>query len=125
MKRHLTERELIEYQFELASDARTQEIAGHLQDCAQCKEHLEQLKRKFEALELLREEFEPSEDLISRAVTQADEPVRARVVSFRRPAWIGAAAAVLLMASLLLVSRLGREQTKPREIAREPGWGEP
>ena len=125
MKRHLTERELIEYQFELASDARTQEIAGHLQDCAQCKEHLEQLKRKFEAMELLREELEPSEDLISRVLAEVSEPVRARVVSFRRPAWIGAAAAVLLMASLLLVSRLGREQLEPRKVVKEPSAPKP
>ena len=57
MKRHLTEREFIEYQFELASDVQMEEIAGHLRGCAQCRQRLEQLKRKFEALELLREEF--------------------------------------------------------------------
>jgi hypothetical protein len=125
MKRHLTERELIEYQFELASDARTQEIAGHLKDCAQCRERLERLKGRFEALELLREELEPSEDLISRVLAEVSEPVRARVVSFRRPAWIGAAAAVLLMGSLLLVSRLGTEKVKPPEIAEQPSPTKP
>jgi len=125
MKRHLTERELIEYQFELASDARTQEIAGHLQDCAQCQARLEQLKRKFAALELLREELEPSEDLISRVLAEVSKPVRARVVSFRRPAWIGAAAAVLLMGALLLVSRLGREQLEPRKVVKEPSAPKP
>jgi hypothetical protein len=120
MKRHLTEREFIEYQFELASELRREEIAGHLRDCAQCKEHLEQLKRRFAALELLREELEPSEDLISRVLAEVSEPVRTRVVSFRRPAWIGVAAAVLLMGSVLLVSRLGREQTKPGRIVKQP-----
>jgi len=126
MKRHLTERELIEYQFELASEQRKGEIAGHLQDCARCQTRLEQLKRKFEALELLREELEPSDDLISRVLAEVGKPVRARAVSLRRPAWIGAAAAVLLMGSLLLVSRLGREQIEPRgplkrPIAEKPG----
>ena len=127
MKDHLTERELIEYQFELVPDARLEKIAGHLRDCARCRQHLEQLKRKFAALELLREELEPSDDLISRVLAEVSKPpVRARAVSFRRPAWIGAAAAVLLIGSLLLVSRLGREQIEPRgpvkrPIAEKPG----
>ena len=120
MKDHLTERELIEYQFELVPDARLEKIAGHLQDCAQCRQRLEQLKRKFAALELLWEEIEPSDDLISRVLAEVSKPVRARAVSFRRPAWIGAAAAVLLMASLLLVSRLGREQIEPRGSVKKP-----
>lgn len=125
MKPHLTERQLIEYEFELAPDVQMEQIAGHLEDCPRCRQRLEQLKRKFAALELLREQLEPSEDLISRVVTQASEPVRARVVSFRRPAWIGAAAAVLLMASLLLVSRLGREQIKTRRPPKGPIAAEP
>jgi len=125
MKRHLTGRELIEYQFELASELRKEEIAGHLQDCARCRQRLEQLKRKFAALELLREELELSEELISRVATQASRPAPARVISFRKPAWIGAAAAVLLMGSLLLVSRLGTEKVKPPEIAEQPSPTKP
>ncbi|MHC4658919.1 MAG: DUF4139 domain-containing protein [Planctomycetota bacterium] len=120
MKRHLTERELIEYQFGLGSEVRVAEIAGHLRDCGECREHLEELRRKFAALDLLREDVEVSEDLISRVVEQAGQPVRTRIVSFGRAAWIGAAAAVLLMCSLLLVSYLGEDRAPTREFAKEP-----
>ncbi len=68
MKAHLTEQELIEYQFKLASDVQVGEISGHLQDCSQCREHLEKLQRKVAAVDLLREEIAASEDLISRVV---------------------------------------------------------
>ncbi|MHC4285798.1 MAG: hypothetical protein ACYSWZ_22905 [Planctomycetota bacterium] len=52
MKAHLTEQELIEYHFKLASDVQVGEISGHLEDCSQCREQLEKLQRKFAALEL-------------------------------------------------------------------------
>ncbi len=55
MKPHLTERELIEYEFKLASDTGVEKAAEHLAGCRQCREYLEQLKRKFAALDLLRE----------------------------------------------------------------------
>ncbi|MGB2807006.1 MAG: hypothetical protein WBC22_04670, partial [Sedimentisphaerales bacterium] len=60
MKAHLTEQELIEYQFKLASDVQAGEVAGHLEECSQCREHLEKLQRKFAALDLLREEVKAS-----------------------------------------------------------------
>ncbi|MCX5638632.1 MAG: DUF4139 domain-containing protein [Planctomycetota bacterium] len=53
MRRHRTEQELIEYQFKLASDFRMEEANEHLEQCAQCREHLEQIRRKFAALDLL------------------------------------------------------------------------
>jgi hypothetical protein len=119
MKRHLTERELIEYQFELASEGVAEEIAGHLQDCGECRERLEQLKGKFAALDLLCEEVEVSEDLISQVVEGASKPTEPRVVSFRKPAWIGAAAAVLLMGSLLVVSQLSKDRLRERKFVKE------
>ena len=139
MKRHLAERELIEYQFKLASDVRMEEISGHLQGCAQCREHLEQLKRKFAALDLLRPDTKVSEDLISQVIEQVDErphvkrgakPVSSRVERYLAPLfrqglpWIGAAAAVLLV-GLLLVTHLNK-QTVPHprldrgEVAKGP-----
>jgi len=129
MKRHLTERELIEYQFKLASDTRLKENAGHLEGCAQCREHLEQLKRKFAALDLLRGEAEVSEDLISRVIKQVEEkPHIKRGIKYLAPPfrrglpWIGAAAAVLLV-GLLLVTHLNKQEVpRPgldrREVAR-------
>jgi len=120
MKGHLTERELIEYRFELGPEAQAERIAGHLQSCAQCRESLEKLKDKFAALDLLREEVEVSEELISQVVGQAAKPARTRVVTFRRPAWIGTAAAVLLMGSLLLFSYLNKEKLRDERFVKQP-----
>jgi len=127
MKGHLTEQELIEYQFKLASDSRVGEIAGHLKDCARCRRRLEQLERKFAALDLLREEVKASEDLISRVVKQAGQPVRPRIVRFRKPVWLSAAAAVLLVGSLLLITNFNKDKDKVAvpEIVKEPGLAEP
>jgi len=125
MKGHLTEQELIEYQFKLASDIRMGEIAGHLEDCARCREHLQKLQRKFAALDLLREDIKASEDLISRVVEQAGKPVQARIVRFRKPAWLSAAAAVLLVGSVLLISNLRKDKVESPEILKEPGSAAP
>ncbi len=86
MKNHLTQQELIEYQFKLASDTRMGEIAGHLEVCAKCSEHLQKQQRRFAALDLLREDVTVSEDLISRVVEQAGSHrggVRPRFIRFR------------------------------------------
>ena len=66
MKGHLTEKELIEYQFKLASDTQTESITEHLQSCSQCSEHLEQLKKKFASLDLLHEDVGVTEELVSK-----------------------------------------------------------
>jgi len=107
MKRHLTEQELIEYRFKLASDAQMGEIGGHLGECGQCREELERLARRFAALDLLREEIKASEDLISQVVEEAGQAGLVRPAAHRRlPAWAGAAAAVLIVGLLLMVSNL-------------------
>jgi hypothetical protein len=121
--KHLTERELIEYQFALASEVRMRKIAGHLGGCAQCHEHLEKLKRKFAALDLLREEVEVSEDLILQVVAQTGSArggVQPKVIPFRASAWIGAAAAVLVVGVLLLAPHLGREEAPGPEFVKGP-----
>jgi len=120
MKGHLTKQELIEYQFKLASDTRMGEIAGHLEDCVQCREHLQKLQSKFAALDLFREDIKASEDLISLVVEQAGKPAQARIVRFRKPAWLSAAAAVLLVGSILVVSQLDKEGIKDREVPKAP-----
>ena len=76
MKRHLTEKELIEYQFKLASDTQMNEAAEHIEGCGQCRENLEKLQRKYAALDLLGEKTEISEDLISSVTEQAGRPAR-------------------------------------------------
>ena len=120
MKKHLTERELIEYQFKLAPDTRMKEAAGHLQGCGECREHLEKLQRKFATLDLLLEEVEVSEDLISRVTEQASQPVRTRIVWFKKYAWLSSAAAVLLVGVLLVATQLSKDGTKKHEAAKGP-----
>jgi len=120
MKNHLTERELIEYQFKLAPDVRIKEAAEHLQGCGECREHLEKLQRKFAALDLLSEGAKISEDLISRVIEQASQPVRTKIVWFKKYAWLSSAAAVLLVGVLLVATQLGKDGTKKHEAAKGP-----
>jgi hypothetical protein len=134
MKGHLTKGELIQYQFKLVSDIYLEEIAGHLQACAECRRHLEQLRRKFAALDLLREDVRASQDLISRVIEQAAEkphvkrgakPVSSRVERYLAPPfrrglpWLGAAA-VLLVGLLFLVTYLNRQAPeRPTDLAEK------
>ena len=122
MKRHLTEQELIEYQFKLASDAQMGEIGGHLGECGQCRGELERLARKFAALDLLRAEIKASEDLISQVVEQAGQAGLVRPAAYRRlPVWAGAAAAVLIIGLLLMVSNLPKRGAHEEPAAKGPG----
>ncbi len=120
MKHHLTERALIEYLFKLASDGRMKETAEHLQSCSKCRQHAEKLEKKFAALNLLRDEAEISDDLIKKVMAQVEKPVPTRFISFRRPAWIGAAAAVLVIGLLLLVP-WGGDRIQSKKVAKDLG----
>ncbi|HUU16506.1 MAG TPA: DUF4139 domain-containing protein [Sedimentisphaerales bacterium] len=123
MEHHLTERELIEYQFKLVSDMQIKEAAEHLQGCGECREHLEKLQRKFSALDLLRGEAQISEDLISRVIEQtgsAQSGVRTRIVWFKKYAWLSSAAAVLVVGVLLVATQLSKDGTKKLEVAKGP-----
>jgi len=121
MKRHLTEQELIEYRFKLASDAQMGEIGGHLGECGQCRGELERLARRFAALDLLREEIKASEDLISQVVEEAGQARLVRPAAHRRlPAWAGAAAAVLVVGLLLMVSNLPKRGAHEEPAAKGP-----
>ena len=120
MKHHLTEKELIEYQFKLASDAGMKEAAEHIEGCCQCRRDLEKLQRKYSALDLLGEKVEISEDLISRVTEQAGKPVLKRIAWFKKPIWMSSAAAVLVVGLLLVANQLSEDGTKQREVARGP-----
>ncbi len=120
MKRHLTENELIEYQFKLASDAQMKEAAEHIEGCGQCRENLEKLQRKYAALDLLGEKAEISEDLISSVTEQARRPVVKRIAWFKRPVWMSSAAAVLVVGLVLVANQFSEDRTKQREIAKQP-----
>ena len=71
---------------------------------------------------LLREDVKVSDDLISRVVEQAESArggVRPRFIRFRKPAWLGAAAAVLLVGFILLANHLIEEQPQEPKVARD------
>ena len=125
MKRHLTEEELIEHQFKLASDEQTAGADEHLAGCAECRERLvgppERACSGLAALDLLREDVPASEELISQAITQAKRPASRRIVPFGKYHWIGTAAAVLVVGLALLIGNLDKpEATRPR-LAGEQG----
>jgi len=82
MKRHLTEKELIEYRFRLASDEQAGASAEHMAGCAECRERLEQLDRKFAALDLLKEDVHASDELIAQVMEQNKGTAKATVVPF-------------------------------------------
>ena len=115
MKRHLTERELIEYRFRLSSDDQVSTSVEHLVDCAECRERLEKLNRKFAALDLLREDINAPEELISQAVEQAKQPAPRKVIAFSKYRWVGAAAAVLVVGFVILIGSLTKEGPTQQE----------
>jgi hypothetical protein len=106
MKRHLTEQELIEYRFRLASDEQVAASAEHVAGCAECRERLQQLDRKFAALDLLRDDVHASQELIAQVVEQAKGAAKAKVVPFRTLRWVGAVAAVLIVGSVLFIGNM-------------------
>ena len=114
---HLTEQQLIEYQFKLATDIQAEETAAHLESCAQCRDHLEKLKRTFTALDLLRGEVKASEELVSQVLEQSKKPTSARIFFISKPFWFTAAAVLLL--GLILITNTGRDERKKYETLDE------
>ncbi len=117
MENHLTERELIEYQFKLAPENQAEQIAGHLEGCAQCRQQLEKLKRKFAALDLLRDQGKVSEELISQVVEQAKKSTPTKILFFGKHVWLSAAAVLLL--GLLLISNIDKDQRMTEDDHKE------
>jgi hypothetical protein len=115
---HLTEQQLIEYQFRLASDIQAEEITAHLESCAQCRDQLEKLKRKFAALDLLREDVKVSQELVSKVIEQTKKPTSAKILSLNKPVWLTAAAVLLL--GLLLITNTGKDERQLNESLKEP-----
>ncbi|MBN2312716.1 MAG: hypothetical protein JXM79_02230, partial [Sedimentisphaerales bacterium] len=111
MKRHLTEKELIEYRFGLAADEQAAASAEHVAGCAECRKRLEQLDRKFAALDLLREDVHASEELIAQVVEQTKGVAKTKVVPFYTLKWIGAVAAVLVIGFVIFMG--GLTEKKP------------
>lgn len=119
---HLSNDQLIKYQFQLASDEQTREAADHLKSCGDCRERLEQLKKKFSALDLLREDVHADEQLISRTLVEAKRKPVIKQFHIWRSGWSVAAAAVIIVAGGILLSPLWNKRTavKNEQFARAP-----
>ena len=120
MENHLTENELIEYQFGLGSQEQQNAGSEHLAGCAECRRRLEKLNKKFAALDLLRGDPQVPEGLISEVLEQAGQPERRKVIPFHKSPWIGAVAAALVACFVLLMSNLNTDNSARREFAKEP-----
>jgi len=120
MENHLTEHELIEYQFGLGSQEQQNAGSEHLAGCAECRQRLEKLNKKFAALDLLREDAHVPEELISEVLEQAGQPARRKAVPFHKSPWIGAVAAALVACFVLLMSNLNIDKSTRRQLAVEP-----
>jgi hypothetical protein len=120
MENHLTENELIEYQFKLGSQEQQNVSRVHLAACAECRKRLEQLNKKFAALDLLREDAHVSEELISQVMAKAKQPARHKFVPFYKTPWVGAVAAVFVVCFVLLMNNLNTDKSTQQQFAREP-----
>jgi hypothetical protein len=115
-KGHLTEKELIEYQFKLASDEQMAEMARHLEDCSQCRHLNEKLSAKFAALELLRTEPETSEQLVAKVMENLEKAGQKKVRVVKKPVWLAAAAVFVLALTVVVVSQLGKKEPAKTEL---------
>jgi hypothetical protein len=116
MNDHLTQQQLIDYEFKLASDAGMEQARSHLDQCEACRRRLAELNRKFAALDLLREEVKPSDTLIARTMENAARPRRPKVIFLLRMPWLGAvAAAIIVGIALFMTSNFG-PQGQPKGI---------
>ncbi len=100
MMRHLTEDDLIRFEFDLC-EGDAEDMSSHLGECDDCRSCLDALKRKFSSLDLLSEEICVSDELVARAVSDAERPVRRNNFLMGGNYWMGIAAAVLLTGSVI------------------------
>ncbi len=107
MNTHLTDQQLIDYQFDLACEADSNEARTHLEKCEACRKRLQELARKLSALELIRDDVKASPELLSETIRTAMRANNRRILLRRLP-WLGAvAAAVIVGIALLAVPNRG------------------
>ncbi len=115
MNAHLTDQQLIDYQYDLASEADSNEARTHLQTCDACRRRLQELARKLTALELLRDDVKASRVLLSETIRNAQRAGRWRRLFVHRLPWLGAvAAAVIVGIALLAVPDRARKDAPAR-----------
>ena len=123
MSSHLTEDMLIRHAFDLAEGQEGHDTAQHLAQCESCTVELERLQAKFRALDVLAGDMAISEELISRVVDNTKTPRPVRVIPFGRPAWLAAAAVLVVGVSLFVLAQLAGPKEPGGEIAEvtDPG----
>jgi hypothetical protein len=113
MKQHLTDQQLIDYQFDLASEADSKAARAHLEKCEACRGRLHELGRKLNALDLIRDDVKASRTLLSETIRNAQQAGRWRRLLLHRLPWAGAvAAAVIVGIALLAVPDRGRKSAQ-------------
>jgi len=118
MSAHLTEDMLIRHAFDLAEEQEGRDTAQHLAQCESCRVELERLQAKFRALDVLGADIAISEELISRVVEEAKAPRPVRVIPFGKPAWMAAAAVLVVGVSLFVLTHLPGPKYPTGEIAK-------
>lgn len=120
MNTHLTDQQLIDYQFDLASEADAKEARIHLEGCDACRRRLHELSRKLNALDLIRDEVKASRELLSDTIHNAQRAGRWRRFLLHRLPWAGAvAAAVIIGIALLSVPDAGRKDVSTFSTSKE------
>jgi hypothetical protein len=113
MNQHLTDQQLIDYQFDLAAEADAGLARAHLEKCDACRRRLHALGRKFNALDLIRDDVKASRTLLSETIHNARQAGRWRKFLLHRLPWAGAvAAAVIVGIAILAVPDRGRKNTE-------------
>ncbi|MEN6333026.1 MAG: hypothetical protein ABFE01_02130, partial [Phycisphaerales bacterium] len=113
MNQHLTDQQLIDYQFDLASEADAKEARSHLEKCDASRRRLHELGRKLNALDLIRDDVKASRELLSETIHNAKRAGRWRKLLLHRLPWAGAvAAAVIVGIALLAVPDRGRKNAQ-------------
>jgi len=113
MSKHLTDQQLIDYQFDLAAEADAKTARSHLEKCDACRRRLHELGRKLNALELIRDDVKASRTLLSQTIHNAQQAGRWRRFLLHKAPWAGAvAAAVVIGIALLAVPDRGRKDVE-------------
>ncbi len=117
MSEHLTEQQLIDYAYKLASDPAMQEARAHLDACDQCRRTLEGLRARLGVLELLRDDIQASDELVARVVEDAAKPRKVAIFPYRYVISITATAAVFLLGVTWLLLHTFGAGRQPEEAA--------
>ena len=114
---HINEDTLIQYRFDLLEEDKRPAVKAHLDECRQCREHLEALTAKFSSLDLLGDEVEPSEVLVQKILRNNNRP--ATNTLWNKVQYYLSAAAVLIVAGLLYMV-IQAEKKFPSEMESQP-----